>query len=107
MQEQEREGKTEKEKDNRSLGTMMSFLNFLQRFPESGKSEHIIKIREAMRLKRIVKETIEEEITEYKREYKKSKEESKQKSTLLITLLNTLFNTLFITLLGTRRKEYA
>ena len=91
MQKPEREGETEKEKDNRSIGTMTSFFNFSGRFPELQKDEHIIKIREAMRFKRIVEESVREEITEYKREYKESKEESKQKSTLFITLLNTLF----------------
>jgi len=74
---------------------MTSHLYFSQGFPELQKNEHIIKIREAMRFKRIVEESVREEITEYKREYKESKEESRQKSTL------------FITLLGVRRKEYA
>lgn len=86
-----------------TMSKTIAFLHFSQRFPESGKSEHIIKIREAEMKVYTEKGVQEKETTEYKKEYKKSK----QKSTLFITLLNTLFNTLFITLSGTRRKEYA
>jgi len=85
----------------------MTDLHFSQGFSESRRREHIIKLEEAMRFRRIAKERRIEELTEYKKEYKKSKERSKQKSTLFITLLNTLFNTLFITLFRARRKEYA
>ena len=90
-----------------TMSKTIAFLHFSQRFPESGKSEHIIKIREAEMKVYTEKGVQEKETTEYKIEYKKEYKKSKQKSTLFITLLNTLFNTLFITLSGTRRKEYA
>ena len=63
MQEGKRNGKAEKGKDNRRLGTMTSFFNFSQRFPELQKDEHIIKIREAMKLTKTSNKSVREEIT--------------------------------------------
>jgi len=62
----------------------MTFLHFSDRFSESETSEHIIKIRKAMKFRRTAKEQSIEELTEYKREYKKSKEGSNKRVLCLL-----------------------